>query len=216
MNEREGELTVRQAAEGIGAGDRLERQLRFLVEVDQLKNVVRKTRITDKSRFENSAEHSWHLALMAVVLAEHAPSGVDGFHAVMLLLVHDLVEIDAGDYAWWDTEANAGKRERELAAATRLFGLLPGDQSAQLLALWEEFEANETPSARYANALDRLQPLLLTRYVRDGDWGFMSSDREGLLGRMAPIEAGCPPVWERVLAIIEEGFSTGRYGRGTK
>src|SRR5512141_1184046 len=132
------EPTVEQAAEGVDAEDRLERQLRFLVEVDRLKNVVRKTRIADKSRFENSAEHSWHLALMATVLAEHAPAGVDVFHAVRLLLIHDLVEIDAGDFAWWDAQGNEGKYDRELAAATRLFGILPSDQSSRLLALWEE------------------------------------------------------------------------------
>jgi len=215
MSERGRDPTVQQAEEGIDAADRLDRQIRFLVEVDQLKNVVRKTRLTDKSRFENSAEHSWHLALMAAVLAEHAPAGVDVLHAVQLMLVHDLVEIDAGDFAWWDTQANEGKYERELAAASRLFGLLPADQSSALLALWEEFEANETPAARYANALDRVQPLLLTRYTRDGDWAFSSSSRERLLGRMAPVEDGCPPLWERVTAIIEEGFATGRYGRGS-
>jgi len=213
MSESGREPTVQQAEEGVDAADRLERQLRFLLEVDQLKTVVRKTRLTDKSRFENSAEHSWHLALMATVLAEHAPAGVDVFHAVRLLLVHDLVEIDAGDFAWYDASGNEGKYERELAAATRLFAILPSDQSSQLLALWEEFEAAETPSARYANALDRVQPLLLTRYVRDGDWAFSQSSRERLLGRMAPVQAGCPPLWERVLAIIEDGFATGRYGR---
>jgi len=207
------EPTVQQAEEGIDAADRLDRQLRFLVEVDRLKAVVRKTCITDKSRYENSAEHSWHLALMAAVLAEHAPPGVDVFHAVQLVLVHDLVEIDAGDFAWYDAQANEGKHERELAAATRLFGLLPADQSSQLLALWEEFEAKSTPAARYANALDRVQPLLLVRYTRDGDWAFSSSSRERLLQRMAPIEDGCPPLWQRVTAIIEEAFATGRYGR---
>jgi putative hydrolase of HD superfamily len=216
MTESETPPTVQQAEEGIDAADRLDRQLRFLVEIDRLKTVVRKTKITDKSRYENSAEHSWHLALMATVLAEHSPAGVDVSHALSMLLVHDLVEIDAGDFAWYDAAANQGKRERELAAATRLFGLLPSDQSSQLLALWEEFEANKTPAARYANALDRVQPLLLTRYTQDGDWAFSSASRERLLGRMAPVEDGCPPLWQRVTAIIEEAFATGRYGRAER
>jgi len=213
MSEHRRESTVQPAEQGSDAAERLDRQLRFLVEVDKLKAVVRKTRITDRSRFENSAEHSWHLALMAAVLAEHSPAGVDVPHAMRLLLIHDLVEIDAGDFAWYDAEANQGKQERERAAANRLFGMLPDDQAAQLLALWEEFEANETAAARYANALDRVQPLLLTRYPQAGDWTFATSDRERLLERMAPVRDGCPPLWERVVAIVNEGFDTGRYGR---
>jgi len=205
--------TVQQAEQGIDAADRLERQLRFLVEADRLKTVMRKTRITDKSRFENSAEHSWHLALMAAVLAEHAPAGVDVAHALRLLLVHDLVEIDAGDFAWYDSTGNAGKLERERAAAARLFGMLPSDQASELLACWEEFEGNETVAARFANALDRVQPMLLTRYTRDGDWAFSSNNRERLLQRMAPVEDGCPALWRRVTEIVEEAFATGRYGR---
>lgn len=209
MNESE-----RGAGPGGGSAGRLERQLRFLVEIDRLKTVLRKTRITDKSRFENSAEHSWHLAMLAVVLAEYAPAGADVEHALRLLLVHDIVEIDAGDFAWYDAVGNEGKHERELAAAHRLFDMLPAEQGGELLAWWQEFEAARTPSARFANALDRVQPLLLTRYPRDGDWGFISSDRERLLARMAPIEDGCPALWPLVTASVEEGFATGRYGRG--
>lgn len=205
--------TVDELQRGTDAADRLERQLRFLVEVDKLKTVLRKTRITDKSRYENSAEHSWHLALMAVLLHEHAPEGVDVLHAVKLLLVHDVVEIDAGDFAWYDTEANRDKHEREAAAATRLFSLLPSDQSSELLALWQEFEANRTPAARFANALDRVQPMLLVRYCQDGDWAMRSSDPAKVLGRMAPVEDGCPPLWTFVNDVIEEAFRTGRYGR---
>lgn len=210
MNE---EPTVQQQEEGVSAADRLQRQVRFLVEVDRLKTIIRKTRITDKSRYENSAEHSWHLALMAAVLHEHAPAGVDVLHAIRLLLVHDVVEIDAGDYAWYDEQAALTKDERERAAAVRIFGFLPSDQSSQFLALWEEFEANRTPAARFANALDRVQPLLLTRYVQDGDWAFRSSDRERLLQRMTPVEDGCPALWQLVSDVIEDAFRTGRHSR---
>ena len=205
--------TVRAAEQGASPEDRLERQLRFLVEIDRLKTVIRRTRITDHSRYENSAEHSWHLAMMALLLHEHAPPGVDLLHAVELVLVHDLVEIDAGDTDWHDADASAGKAERERAAATRLFGLLASDQSSRLLALWEEFEAGETPAARYANALDRVQPMLLVRYAQDGDWALRSSTPEPVLGRMAPVETGCPALWPFVQQVIDEAFRTGRHSR---
>lgn len=205
--------TVRQAEEGVDAADRLERQLRFLVELDKLKTVVRKTRITDRSRFENTAEHSWHLAMMATVLHEHAPADVDVLHAIKLVLVHDIVEIDAGDYPWYDEDAALTKAERERAAATRLFGMLPADQSSDFLALWEEFESNRTPAARFANALDRVQPMLLVRYVQDGDWALRSSVREKVLERMAPVEEGCAPLWRFVNDTIDEAFRTGRHSR---
>jgi putative hydrolases of HD superfamily len=208
-----GEPTVQQAGEGVDAADRLQRQLQFLVELDRLKTVLRKTRLTDRSRFENTAEHSWHLAMMAAVLHEHAPAGVDVLHAIRLVLVHDIVEIDAGDFAWYDEEANRTKAERERAAAVRLFGLLPSDQSSDFLALWEEFEAGTTPAARFANALDRVQPMLLVRYVQDGDWALRSSDPERVLRRMAPVEDGCPALWRLVSDTIEEAFRTGRHSR---
>lgn len=207
------EPTVLEAEQGVDAADRLQRQLRFIVEIDRLKTIVRKTRITDKSRYENTAEHSWHLAMMALLLHEHAPAGVDVLHALRLVLVHDVVEIDAGDFAWYDEAANADKQERERAAAVRLFGLLPDDQSSELLALWEEFEAQRTPAAQFANALDRVQPMLLVRYVQDGDWALRSSVRERVLERMAPVEQGCPPLWQLVQDVIEEAFRTGRHSR---
>lgn len=207
------EPTVQQAEEGINATDRLQRQLRFLVELDRLKTIVRKTRITDKSRYENSAEHSWHLAMMAAMLHEHAPAGVDVLHAIMLVLVHDIVEIDAGDFAWYDREGNREKQAKEREAATRLFGMLPADQSSEMLALWEEFEANRTPAARYANAIDRVQPLLLVRHVQDGDWAFRSPDAARLNERMACVEDGCPALWRMVQDVVAEADREGRYGR---
>ena len=151
--------------------------------------------------------------MMALLLHEHAPPGVNVLHALRLVLVHDVVEIDAGDFAWYDEAANADKQERERAAAVRLFGLLPDDQSSELLALWEEFEAQRTPAAQFANALDRVQPMLLVRYVQDGDWALRSSVRERVLERMAPVEQGCPPLWQLVQDVIEEAFRTGRHSR---
>lgn len=193
--------------------DRLSRQIAFLAEADLLKTVVRNTRITDGSRNENSAEHSWHLALMATTFAEHAPPGADITHAIELLLLHDIVEIDAGDTDCYDTEGYRTKAAREDAAATRIFGLLPPDQAARMRMLWEEFEANETPSALYANALDRLQPMLLVRHARYRDWSIRATTREQVLGRMGPVEHGAPGLWKIVTDIIDEAFKTGRFGR---
>ena len=148
--------------------ERLERQIEFIVEIDKLKTVLRRTTLIDRSRHENSAEHSWHIALMAVLLSEHAKEEVNLLRVVKMLLVHDLVEIDAGDTFCYDAAANLDKEERERAAAARLFALLPPDQGAELWALWEEFEAMATPEARYAAALDRMQPILHNLRDRGG------------------------------------------------
>ncbi len=206
-------MTASRADAGGGGNDRLARQVGFLMELDRLKTVVRNTRLTDGSRGENSAEHSWHLAVMATTFAEHAPPNTDINHAVRLLLLHDVVEIDAGDTDCYDTEGYTTKSLRETAAAERLFGVLPDDQCVELRALWEEFEANETREARYANAMDRLQPMLLVRHARYRDWALRAKTREQVLGRMAPVEHGAPGLWSIVTDLIEEAFTTGRFGR---
>src|SRR5436190_4162808 len=141
--------------------DRLARQIAFLVEADRLKTVLRRTPLTDNSRLENSAEHSWHLALAALALREHAPADVDLARVLELVVVHDLVEIDAGDTFAYDPQAHVTKAERERVAAERLFGMLPSDQRESFRALWDEFEAQATSESKYANALDRFQALLL-------------------------------------------------------
>ena len=188
---------------------RLQRQLAFLVEADRLKGILRQTTLCDASRAENSAEHSWHLALMAAVLAEHAPPGTDVARAMRMALVHDLVEIDAGDTFAYDPAANAGKAEREQRAATRVFGLLPPEQAAELRALWEEFEAQATPEARFANAIDRLQPLLNNHHSGGGSWKAHGVSRDQVLRRMAPIEAAMPGAWPFVLAIVQQNCERG-------
>ena len=138
---------------------RLAQQIAFLVEADKLKNVLRRTPLMDASRLENSAEHSWHLALTAVVLAEYAPTRIDVLRVLEIVTVHDLVEIDAGDTFAYDVGANQTKTDRELVAADRIFGLLAADQATHLRELWDEFEERQTPESRYAHAIDRLQPL---------------------------------------------------------
>jgi putative hydrolases of HD superfamily len=209
---RDAELSRAAAAGQLDPATRLAQQLEFVAAIDKLKNVLRVTRLTDGSRAENSAEHSWHLAVMAMLLREHAAAPVDVPHAIELLLVHDIVEVDAGDTDCYDTERLADKQQRERDAAARLFGLLPDDQSSRFLALWQEFEAMSTPDARFANALDRLQPFVLTRFRDGGDWRFRSHSPERLLERMAPVRDIAPGIWAWVETVIAEAFATGRYG----
>jgi putative hydrolases of HD superfamily len=152
---------------------RLEEQIAFLVEIDRLKSILRQTPIADGSRRENTAEHSWHLAMFAMVLAEHSPEPVDVSRVITMLLIHDLVEIDAGDtfiYAASDPNVAAAQERAEQAAADRIFSLLPIDQSARLRALWEEFEAKGSADSRFAKTIDRLQPMLLNQVSGGGSW----------------------------------------------
>ena len=190
--------------------DRLARQLRFVRELDKLKGVQRRTSLIDRSRRENSAEHSWHLATMALALGEYAPAGTDIAHAIELLLVHDVVEIDADDTFAFDVAANVDKETRETAAANRLFGLLPDDVGRELRALWDEFEAGITEEARFANALDRFQALLLNDAAGDGGtWHAHGVTREAVLRRMAPIETGAPGLWPAALEAIARATDNG-------
>lgn len=183
--------------------DRLARQIAFLLEADKLKSVLRRTPLVDASRFENSAEHSWHLLLSAMVMREHAGGDVDLWRVFELLVVHDLVEIDAGDTFAYDLEGQKTKAAREEAAAERLFGLLPPDQAAGFRALWEEFEERETPASRFANALDRFQPLILNAHANGGSWRTHDLTRAQVFERMAPVEAAMPEVWPAVVEIID-------------
>lgn len=194
------------------ATDRLAHQLAFIAEIDRLKSVIRRTSLCDDSRLENSAEHSWHLAVMAMVLAEHAEPGVDVQRVIRMLLVHDLVEIHAGDTFAYDVAGNGDREERERAAADRLFALLPGDQGARLRALWEEFEACATPDARFAAALDRLQPLLANDRSGGGSWRTHAVTRSQVLERMEPIREALPTCWPVVLGIVNSYCSAGLLG----
>ncbi len=188
---------------------RTEAQLAFLLEVDRLKGVLRQTLLCDGSRRENSAEHSWHLALMAVVLAEHSAEPVDVPRVISMLLVHDVVEIDAGDTFAYDVGANPDRAERERRAADRIFGLLPAGQTSALRALWEEFERGDTAEARAANALDRLQPLLLNHQTDGGSWRTHGVRRAQVLRRMEPIRTALPTLWPTVEGIVAHNCSLG-------
>lgn len=188
----------------------LDGQIRFLLEADKLKTVVRQSLITDESRHENSAEHSWHLALMALVLAEHAPATIDVSRVMAMLVVHDLVEIDAGDLVVYaDAAAQARQQVAERAAAERIFALLPQPQAAAVLALWEEFEERRTPEARFARALDRLQPVLLNMETGGGTWitHHVTADQELL--KAALIEDGSASLGAYAKAMIATAVERG-------
>jgi putative hydrolase of HD superfamily len=188
--------------------DRLAQQMAFLVEADKLKTIIRRTPLTDNSRLENSAEHSWHLTLAALTLQDHVP-GVNLGRVLELLIVHDLVEIDAGDTFAYDAAAQHGKADRERAAADRIFNLLPADQAARLRGAWDEFEAHATSEARFANALDRLQALLQNMAAGGGSWGVHRVTRSQVLKRMAPVETTLPAIWPFVLEIIDRFCASG-------
>ena len=189
--------------------NRLTQQIQFIIEIDRLKQVIRQTLLTDRSRQENSAEHSWHLAMMAIVLAEYAQEGVDLLHAIKMLLIHDLVEIDAGDTFCYDVQGNQSKATREAQAALRLFGLLPADQGSELRLLWEEFEARETVTAKFAAALDRIQPLLHNQQTEGGTWRIHGITRDRVMERMRPVETGIPKLWSFVQQVIEDCVAAG-------
>ena len=177
---------------------RLQKQMEFIQEVDKLKKIGRQSYLTDSSRKENDAEHSWHLALMSLFLSEYAPKEVDVLRVISMVLIHDLVEIDAGDTYAYDTEGNKTKRAREEQAADRIFNILPEDQAKKVRDLWEEFEANETPEANFANALDRTQPIMLNHASEGKAWAEHGVALSQIMERNVNIPKGAPKLWDYV------------------
>lgn len=191
------------------AQTRLTQQIQFIVEIDKLKSILRQTLLTDRSRRENSAEHSWHITLMAVLLAEYAPTSVNVLRVIKMLLIHDLVEIDAGDTFCYDLQHNQSKVERETQAADRLFALLPPDQALELRSLWDEFEAQSSSEARFAAAIDRLQPLLNNYQTEGGTWQQHHITCDRVLQRAAPMAIGAPALWEFTQQLIQDAVTKG-------
>ncbi|QIF02790.1 HD domain-containing protein [Roseimicrobium sp. ORNL1] len=190
--------------------DRLSRQLGFIVESERLKSVLRRTSpIHATERRENSAEHSWTLALMAMVLAEHAEGNPDSCKVLRMLLIHDLVEIDAGDTFCYDLDANVTKAEREARAADVIFGMLPEEQSLEYRSLWEEFEAGISAEAKFANALDRLMPTLQNMHNEGGSWREHGVTSALALERSRPIGVGIPTLWAQVQTYLVEAEQQG-------
>lgn len=189
---------------GMDVGTRLLAQIEFLREVDKLKSILRRTSLMDGSRRENSAEHSWHIALAAMVLAEHSNVEVDLPRVLKMLLLHDIVEIDAGDTFAFDEAGKASQAERENAAAARLFGLLPAEQRDEFMALWAEFEARDTAEAKFAMALDRLLPVLQNSANAGGTWRSAELHRGQVNQRLRPIGDGAAEVWAFVERTLDE------------
>jgi putative hydrolase of HD superfamily len=185
-------------------------RIQFILEADKLKTIIRNTLLTDRSRFENAAEHSWHAALTAVVIFNAVSTdGMDLAHIVRMLLVHDLVEIDAGDTFCYSSEQRKTQESREQKAAERIFGLLPDAQADEMRQLWQEFDARQTPESRFANAVDRLQPLLQAIHTRGKTWRQNGIRKEQVIERMQPVRTALPSVWGYVLELIDDAADRG-------
>lgn len=189
--------------------ERLQQQMDFIVEIDKAKNVFRQTYLADGGRKENDAEHSWHLAVMAFLLAEHANAPVDVLKVMKMVLIHDLVEIDAGDTYAYDVSGNTTKRSREVAAADRIFNILPKDQAAMLRGLWDEFEAQETCEAKFAHALDKCQPILLNDASGGRSWKEHNVHHSQVLERNKTTPNGSADMWQYARKIIDKNIENG-------
>lgn len=189
--------------------DRLKQQLEFSLEIDKEKNVFRQTHLSGHGRNENDAEHAWHMAIMAYLLREYANDKVDILKVMMMCLIHDIVEIDAGDTYAYDFEGIKTQKAREDAAKERIFSLLPEDQKKELVALFDEFEAYETPEAKYAHAMDNLQPLILNNSNDGGDWKEHGVSADIVYGRQSKTRLGSEKLYEVADQIIQEHIRKG-------
>jgi putative hydrolase of HD superfamily len=191
----------------------MQRIVDFILEVDKLKGVTRKTRPLGLDRYENSAEHSWQIALLASSLAPYADAAIDINRVIGMLLVHDIGEIDTGDTIFYAEEGWVERKAAELEAVTRIFGMLPEPQSARFMELWQEFENAETPEARFANAADRAMPVLLNLANEGQSWRENGISHERVVRRVAPpIKAGCPALWDYLEARLEDVRQRGWFG----
>ena len=201
---------VTNPSSALSPAERLRRQVAFITEVDKLKEVFRQTILTQSRRAENSAEHSWHFALMIIVLAEHSNhQPLDVLRILKMVLIHDLVEIDAGDTFAYDTKNMADQHAREAVAATRIFSLLPPDQTTEFRALWDEFEAQQTPEARFAMACDRFHPMLLNCLTEGHAWQKHGITQDRVLARNAHVAQGSAAIWEYAVRMIDDAVAKG-------
>ncbi|HEY9155449.1 MAG TPA: HD domain-containing protein, partial [Opitutaceae bacterium] len=189
---------------------RLAEQIRFIAEADQLKGILRQTLVIADRRQENDAEHSWHLTLLVLTLAEHANEpNLDVLRVLKMVIIHDLVEIDAGDTFAYDTARRADQHEREARAADRIFGMLPEGQREEYRAWWDEFEARETPEAKFAAAVDRFQPMLLNCLTDGAAWRRHGVTKSMVIARNQHIREGCAPLWDYAVAMIDDAVAKG-------
>ena len=191
------------------------KQIEFIREIDKLKYIQRKTRLFNSDRNENDAEHSWHLAIMAIILAEHSNVPIDVLKVVKMLLIHDLVEIDAGDTFIYDTQKSHDNTAQERVAAERIFGLLPLDQAYELLAIWEEFEERKTDEAKFARAMDRLEPLLQNISNNGGTWREFEIGFDQVYQKKQAIQYGSESIWAYAEQLLSESVESGILKKST-
>ena len=189
--------------------ERLQKQMKFILEVDKVKEIFRQTYLSDGSRKENDAEHSWHLALMAVLLKEYANEDVDLLKVIPMVLIHDLVEIDAGDTYAYDSEGAKTKRARELKSADRIFGILPEDQGSYFRKLWDEFEEYESADAKFAHLLDNFQPFLLNDASNGLSWTEHGVHRSQVCKRNEKVPETSEIVWNKMLEVMDKHIAEG-------
>ena len=191
-------------------GKRFKSQIEFILEVDKLKKIMRRTMLMDRSRQENSAEHSWNIALIVLVLSEYVEAdNLNLLRVIKLLLTHDLVEIDAGDTYCYDETGIQDQKERETRAADRLFNILPEDQAKSFRGLWDEYEDRKTPESKFANALDRFQPLLHNYFTHGQSWRQHGIQKQQVLSRMQPVAEGASLLWDYVTSLIDDAVEKG-------
>ncbi len=193
--------------------ERLKKQLEFSLEIDKEKNIFRQTHLSGKGRNENDAEHAWHMAIMAYLLREYANEEVDIAKVMLMCLIHDIVEIDAGDTYAYDAEGLATQKAREDAAKERIYSLLPEDQKKELIALFDEFEEYQTPEAKFARAMDNLQPLILNNSNNGGDWKEHGVTSETIYKRQRKTKLGSEKLYEVTDQIIQENIRKGNLPR---
>ncbi|WP_149244159.1 HD domain-containing protein [Dyadobacter sp. 32] len=196
--------------------ENLLKQIAFIKEIDKLKYIQRKTRLFNSDRHENDAEHSWHLAMMTIVLAGHANKAIDVLKVVKMVLIHDIVEIDAGDTFIYDTAKNHSNTEEELIAAKRIFGLLPAEQGAEFIAIWEEFEAGTTDEAKFAKSMDRLEPLLQNTSNQGGTWAEFNVGYQQVYEKKKAIKNGSAIIWNYAESLINDSVEQGILKKSTE
>lgn len=193
--------------------ERLKKQMEFIIEVDKLKDIIRQTNLTNGERKENDAEHSWHLALMAVFLSEYSKEPVDVLQVIKMVLIHDLVEIDAGDTYLYDEAGNGTKAAREQKAAERIFNILPQDQAEELFGLWREFEDRKTPESKFANTLDRIQPVLLNDATEGRAWREHDVCIDQIMSKNEYTSQGSDVLWAYIQEVFEKNMKNGNIKR---
>lgn len=192
------------------------KQISFIKEIDKLKYIQRKTKLFHSNRHENDAEHSWHLAMMAIVLAEHSDKPIDILKVLKMVLIHDIVEIDAGDTFIYDTTKSHSNTEEELLAAKRIFGLLPAEQAKEFIAIWEEFEEGTTDEAKFAKSMDRLEPLLQNTSNNGGTWAEFGVSYEKVYEKKKAIKNGSTSIWNYAKNLLDESVERGILAKQTE